>query len=125
MPVINALVTASGPLGLSALFPDAEAIYEVPSDRGHVYEDGTAPPPHLPITPTWQEADFSLESVLGNAAKPSEKVGLRLWCMKLLSRYLFISGEYRANCPALSNDIGVFELSLCRPEQRPLPPAHE
>lgn len=88
--VLMALVTASGPLGLKEVFPSPEATYTIPK---------TAPappyvaPPHLPMTPTWEEADFSLPRAVGKTALPGDTVPLREWTMHLLSRYLYTYGE--------------------------------
>ncbi len=97
--VIMALVSASGPLGLSSFFPPADATYVRPRGSALAY----LPPPHLPLTPTWQEADFSLASVMSNTALPGEKVDLRLYTMRLLSRYLYVSGSTAAQFYELKN----------------------
>ena len=89
-----ALVTASGPLGLSAFFPArGTAVATAPLTTGKSYPK-YLPPPHLPLTPTWQEANFSLCHVLANTALPDETVDLREYTMKLLSRYLYLSGRF-------------------------------
>ncbi|EIW71073.1 hypothetical protein TREMEDRAFT_67553 [Tremella mesenterica DSM 1558] len=91
--LIKALVTASGPLGLSAFFPPPSRTYRAPRlPLGKEYPT-ILPPPHLPLTPTWHEADFSLGSVLRITALPEEEVRLREYCMKLLSRYLYLSAR--------------------------------
>jgi len=89
--VIMALVTASGPLGLSSFFPPKDAVYTSLSSG---VEPRYLPPPHLPLTATWHEADFSLASVMSVTALPNEVVNLREYTMKLLSRYIYLSGEY-------------------------------
>ena len=88
-----ALVTSSGPLGLSAIFPPAEMVYKTQANDDLLRTIDYLPPPHLPLTPTWQEADFSLESVLSESTLPGEPVKLRRWSMQLLSRYLYMSGR--------------------------------
>lgn len=88
-----ALVTASGPLGLSAFFPSATASSTTQGLRDGEDMPTFLPPPHLPLTPTWQEADFSLASILKTTTMPGEEVGLRAFCMRLLSRYLYLSGS--------------------------------
>jgi 3-O-alpha-D-mannopyranosyl-alpha-D-mannopyranose xylosylphosphotransferase len=85
-----ALVTASGMLGLSAVFPPASTTFTNPSSEG---PEHLLPPPHLPLTPTWEETDFSLENVMSTTAFPGQEINLREYCMKLMSRYLYISGE--------------------------------
>lgn len=82
-----ALVTASGPLGLSAFMPDHTVF---------VNKATTTPTHHtplLPMTDTWQAADFSLESVIRDTEMPGAKVDLRRYTSRLLSRYLYTSGE--------------------------------
>ena len=102
--VINALVTASGPLGLSAFFPPATTTYQVPATGGKISPTNVKVwPPHLPLTATWQDADFKLENVLRDSARPGEAVGLRMWCMKLLSRYQYISG----GCISFSSSLAL------------------
>jgi 3-O-alpha-D-mannopyranosyl-alpha-D-mannopyranose xylosylphosphotransferase len=91
--VITALVTASGPLGLSAFFPPVGLKYKTDADDQYLRRINYLPPPHLPLTSTWQEADFSLKSVLSESSLPGEPVNLRRWTMQLLFRYLYISGR--------------------------------
>ncbi|WWD07409.1 3-O-alpha-D-mannopyranosyl-alpha-D-mannopyranose xylosylphosphotransferase [Kwoniella europaea PYCC6329] len=91
--LLMALVTASGPLGLSAFFPPKGTTFETaPLSPGQSYPR-YLPPPHLPLTPTWHEADFSLEAVMSTTALPGEAVGLREYTMKLLSRYQYLSAK--------------------------------
>ncbi|KAL1407040.1 Xanthine phosphoribosyltransferase 1 [Vanrija albida] len=88
--LIMALVTASGPLGLSPFFPLPNATYtNLAKEPFPEY----LPPPHLPLTPTWQEADFSIQNVMSTTSLPGEVVNLRTYTMHLLSRYLYISGK--------------------------------
>ncbi len=90
--VIMALVTASGPLGLSAFFPPRHTIFTTPSLPPGKQYPKYLPPPHLPLTATWHEANFSLQSVMSTTALPNEAVDLRSYTMRLLSRYLYMSG---------------------------------
>lgn len=94
-----ALVSASGLLGLSAFFPPADATYVRQRGRAPDY----LPPPHLPLTPTWQEADFSLPAVMSTTALSGKKVNLRHYTMRLLSRYLYVSGSSDAQFFELKN----------------------
>ncbi|KLT40218.1 hypothetical protein CC85DRAFT_322156 [Cutaneotrichosporon oleaginosum] len=88
--MLVALVSACGPLGLREFFPSPEAAYVVPAAaRAPAY----IAPPHLPLTPTWEEADFSLPKAVGKTAMPGDSVPLRQWCMHLLSRYLYTYGK--------------------------------
>jgi hypothetical protein len=91
--VSMALVTASGPLGLSAFFPPAKTTFTNPPLGPRQPFPKYLPPPHLPLTPTWHEADFSLASVLSTTALPGEEVDLRLYTQRLLSRYIYMSGK--------------------------------
>jgi 3-O-alpha-D-mannopyranosyl-alpha-D-mannopyranose xylosylphosphotransferase len=47
--------------------------------------------PILPITDTWQTADFSLDQVISDTEGPGP-VNLRRYAVRLLSRYLYVSG---------------------------------
>lgn len=87
--VIMALVTKSGQLGLSEFFPHPNATYESPL-RSPLPD--YIPPPHLPLTATWHEADFSLTKVMAATSIPGETVLLREYTMKLLSRYMYSHG---------------------------------
>jgi 3-O-alpha-D-mannopyranosyl-alpha-D-mannopyranose xylosylphosphotransferase len=57
--------------------------------------------PVLPLTDTWQAADFSLANVIGDTEEPGS-INLRQYTVKLLTRYLYVSGESlhitRGNC---------------------------
>lgn len=91
--VIMALVTASGTLGLNAFFPPKETTVTAPELAPGDGYPKFLPPPHLPLTPTWHEADFSLANILSTTALPGEQVDIRQYCMRLLSRYLYLDGK--------------------------------
>lgn len=104
LSVIMALVTASGTLGLNAFFPPKETTVTAPElGPGNGYPK-FLPPPHLPLTPTWHEADFSLANILSTTALPGEQVDIRQYCMRLLSRYLYLDGK----------PMSMFSLLTCR-----------
>jgi 3-O-alpha-D-mannopyranosyl-alpha-D-mannopyranose xylosylphosphotransferase len=86
-----ALVTASGPLGLSAFLPDRQTTFVNRAETKRIHMT-----PVLPVTDTWQAADFSLERVISETEEAGP-VNLRRYTVKLLSRYQYISGK--------SNDI--------------------
>ncbi|RSH79984.1 Xanthine phosphoribosyltransferase 1 [Apiotrichum porosum] len=88
--MIMALVTASGPKGLSAFFPAEDATFVNPSTNP---SPSFVPVAHLPLTPTWQEADFSMSRVLATTSMPGEAVNLREYTMHLLSRYQYSHGK--------------------------------
>lgn len=91
--VIMALVTAAGPLGLSTVFPPKHAIYQTERDDEQLRTVDYLDPPHLPLSATWQEGNFSAESVFSKTSLPGEPVNLRKWTMQLLSRYLYMDGR--------------------------------
>ena len=113
--MITALVTASGPLGLSAFFPAKEVRCTNAPPFGAYPK--YLPPPHLPLTATWHETDFSLQSVLSTTAYPNERVNLREYTMKLLSRYQYLSGE--------SNPFLLITKLTCSKKRTPLPHAQK
>ena len=92
--VIMAMVNASGPRGLSAFLPDRQSLYKPtiksPTQRSDRPYDQS---PILPLTNTWQAADFSLDSVLQKYPVEKGGIALRSWTLRLLSRYLYVTGE--------------------------------
>jgi 3-O-alpha-D-mannopyranosyl-alpha-D-mannopyranose xylosylphosphotransferase len=97
--LIDALVNQSGERGLSAFFPSADALFFPPKDQEpHMWQ---RPEPILPLTPTWQEADFSMahnvrtgqDEWKGVRPRADGAVRMREWCVKLLSRYTYTYGE--------------------------------
>ncbi|BEI87308.1 uncharacterized protein CcaverHIS019_0100260 [Cutaneotrichosporon cavernicola] len=72
------------------IFPSPDATYTIPKTAS---PPPYIAPPHLPMTPTWDEADFSLSKALAKTALPGDKVPLRQWTMHLLSRYLYTYGK--------------------------------
>jgi len=98
--LITALVSASGDRGLHTILPDEEAVYHPPMSAGQGVWDTTEPV--LPLTKTWEEADFALRDVIRTGSdiwgdeeeKVSERsVNLRKWCLKLLTRYHYAMGK--------------------------------
>ncbi|PCH36029.1 hypothetical protein WOLCODRAFT_28307 [Wolfiporia cocos MD-104 SS10] len=96
--VISALMTQSGELGMGAVLPD--------DDRRLLPVAGTLPAfagprgaVHLPLAADWQQADFTLRSVLGPAGERS----VRLWAMRLLQRYRYVIGSTPATFERLEN----------------------
>lgn len=79
--LLSSLIRASGPRGLSILLPPLLP----PSEASHPPKDI----PHMPLTKTWKETDFSLASVVPDALT----VDLRVWCLRLLARYQYSLGE--------------------------------
>ena len=82
--VINALVRASGPLGLSAFLPDPER--RSPATGGPLDIDAV---PHLPLVDDWHNGEFALRSAMHLAPGTS----VREWSMRLMQRYRYVIGE--------------------------------
>ena len=91
----QALVSASGFLGLEAFLPSSER--ELPIfDQEHLAGDDV---PHLPLTHRWQDAQFSLLSTMVG----SQETNVRAWTLQLLQRYRFVIGaSSRHNFPLVS-----------------------
>lgn len=96
--MIKALITASGERGLSAVLPLAHQTI-LPEERKHRRWERTEP--ILPLTDTWQFANFSAHSIIrplqdqwrGTHQESDGRVSLRQWCIKLLSRYAYVVGN--------------------------------
>lgn len=85
-----ALVNQSGARGLAAFLPDRVVVLAVAGGADEKQ------PPHLPLTQAWRDTDFGMASVV-NAAPGrvvDGRVSMRTWTMLLLSRYLYMSGEF-------------------------------
>ncbi|KZT52281.1 hypothetical protein CALCODRAFT_558137 [Calocera cornea HHB12733] len=79
--LVTALVGQSGLLGLSAFLPDAEpGAADGPLPEGLV--------PVLPLTPTWQSADFTLSAILPPGPAPA-RPPRRALALALLARYTY------------------------------------
>ncbi|KAG9092209.1 hypothetical protein FRC06_000197 [Ceratobasidium sp. 370] len=81
--IINALVSASGPLGLSAFLPNPT--HGLKSTHQQSVRD---PAPHLPLVSDYQTGDFSLRGVLGDST-----TDIREWTVRMLQRYRFVIGD--------------------------------
>ncbi|CAE6424205.1 unnamed protein product [Rhizoctonia solani] len=80
--VIQALLGASGRLGLSAFLPP---ITHRAKDTEKLKE-GTIP--HLPLVSDYRTGDFSLKAVVGDST-----TDIRVWVAKMLQRYRFVIGD--------------------------------
>ena len=89
--VLKALVSRSGPLGLSALLPPANRVYPSSSTPNPISEN--AIPPHLPLGKDWQTIDFSLRAILGSGTWGSG-VDIREFSQRLLERYRYVIGTW-------------------------------
>ncbi|KAH7340746.1 hypothetical protein B0J17DRAFT_749529 [Rhizoctonia solani] len=80
--IIQALVGASGQLGLSAFLPPIS--HGIKETEG--LKQGTIP--HLPLVSDYRTGDFSLKAVVGDST-----TAIRFWTAKMLQRYRFVIGD--------------------------------
>lgn len=80
---------ASGERGLSAFLPDPSASH-IPIRTAAPEWSGAGP--ILPLTNDWRDTDFSLDAIV-NAGRSDRSVGLRDFCLTLLSKYVYSIGE--------------------------------
>lgn len=85
-----ALINQSGTRGLSAFLPDKDRAFAIAESVE------SRQPPHLPLADDWRDANFTMASVMRAAPGPmaNGEVDVRTWTQLLLSRYLYMSGEY-------------------------------
>jgi 3-O-alpha-D-mannopyranosyl-alpha-D-mannopyranose xylosylphosphotransferase len=115
--LIMALVTASGPSGLSAVLPREDQAFK-PEVRNKA--EWEREEPMLPLVANWREGDFTLAAVVRPGQDQWEgghggsEVKLREFCVKLLSRYTYSIGEqlFRPRHPSRSR--------VADPPKRPL-----
>jgi hypothetical protein len=86
--VINALLRASGPVGLSAFLPPSERVYPPAGAQNPPIPIPDDTPVLLPPTKSWQTTDFTLHSCL-RAWGP---VHVREWVLKAMARYKYVIG---------------------------------
>jgi 3-O-alpha-D-mannopyranosyl-alpha-D-mannopyranose xylosylphosphotransferase len=93
--VITAVLDKSSEPGLTSLLPRKGTYFEPrqpasPADvRPNIYSV-----PHLPLTPTWQEANFSLSSLFPSwNGLSDEGVDIQSWTVDLLGRYRYSLGS--------------------------------
>ncbi|KAF8758668.1 N-acetylglucosamine-1-phosphate transferase alpha and beta subunits [Rhizoctonia solani] len=82
--IIQALVAASGRLGLSAFLPPIA--HGADLEGTEKLKDGVIP--HLPLASDYRTGDFSLKAVVGDSTKD-----IRFWTSKMLQRYRFVIGD--------------------------------
>ena len=95
--VLSAILNLTLEPGLTSLLPRPNSFFQPPlvgdasTSRPHIYDV-----PHLPLTPTWEEADFTLETLFPSWTDlPAEGVDLLDWTLRLLGRYRYTMGENR------------------------------
>jgi len=87
--IINALLRASGPVGLSAFLPPYERIYPSSNAQNPPIAVPEGAPVYLPLTKNWQTTDFTLHNCL-QARSP---VRVREWVLRTMARYKYVVGD--------------------------------
>lgn len=115
LAVLSSLIQVSGPLGLNSLLPSEDIVV---TSRASPF--GADPgQSFLPLTPGWRVADFSVESVINQAAW-GETVVLRDWCAQLIARYAWtVVCESRFWLPLLRTTSSLTALTF---GSQPTPP---
>jgi 3-O-alpha-D-mannopyranosyl-alpha-D-mannopyranose xylosylphosphotransferase len=110
--VITAILDRSPEPGLTAVLPRPGTIYQPslkadsPAARPHIYDV-----PHLPLTPTWQEANFTLAALLPAwRGMPSAGIDLVDWTVALLGRYRYTLGATPSHFTSLRGTSSLLQL---------------
>ncbi|KAI9064662.1 hypothetical protein FKP32DRAFT_1648980 [Trametes sanguinea] len=93
--VIQALVKASGPLGLSAFLPSRDR--HIPVQR--VSRSTESRIPHLPLVKDWHDGQFALGDVMHDAHTTS----VRQYALMVLQRYRYVIGGTPSMFESLQN----------------------
>ncbi|KAL7279706.1 hypothetical protein ACG7TL_006113 [Trametes sanguinea] len=93
--VIQALVKASGPLGLSAFLPPRDR--HIPIPRGPSAPEPQIP--HLPLVKDWRDGQFALRDVMRNA----DTTNVRDYTLMVLQRYRYVIGGTPSMFESLQN----------------------
>lgn len=99
--VINALLRASGTVGLSAFLPPAERVYSPSDPYGSPTPIPGDAPVFLPLTNNWRTTDFTLH----NRLRAWGPVRVREWVLRVMCRYKYVVGAsffLRSSPPSLS-----------------------
>ncbi|ODN79595.1 hypothetical protein L202_03542 [Cryptococcus amylolentus CBS 6039] len=106
--LIDALVSASGKRGLSAIIPDERQIFYPAEEK----EEGRwrRSEPMLPLVDKWLEADFTVAANVKagqdvweeSESRADGGVSLKAWTIKLLSRYNYVYGSTPARFSPVS-----------------------
>ncbi|EPQ31660.1 uncharacterized protein PFL1_00993 [Pseudozyma flocculosa PF-1] len=95
--ILAALIGASGTSGIERFMPPSYA--KMPATEAIPAASppsSSSPPlkhvPHLPLTSSWRETDFSLDKALPAGAAQSG-MSLRTWCARLIQRYQYVLGS--------------------------------
>ncbi|KIP04248.1 hypothetical protein PHLGIDRAFT_76231 [Phlebiopsis gigantea 11061_1 CR5-6] len=84
--VIQALMRASGRLGMEAFLPSPHRVVPAAPDAPASARDEV---PHLSMEERWQDGQFAVSAVLQTSARA---VNVRDWTLRLLERYRFVIG---------------------------------
>jgi len=91
---MNALVAASGELGLSAVLPDVTVTEE---PLASTFDES----PHLPLVDNFFDGDFSVKAVL------PEGGDLRAFSVQLIHRYRYVLGRIFSGFSMLKDPLQV------------------
>ncbi|KAK0232724.1 hypothetical protein IW262DRAFT_1257949 [Armillaria fumosa] len=100
--MIRALMSASGPLGLSEFLPSPNRTFPLLFSIVPDPVDTGLSPPHLPLTTEYHAKDFVLDAVMAPWAREAfrrrgwasvEGVNIREWTMMVIQRYRYVVGE--------------------------------
>ncbi|KAG7450868.1 uncharacterized protein BT62DRAFT_1001714 [Guyanagaster necrorhizus] len=100
--MIRALMSASGPLGLSEFLPSPNRTIPLQFSFLADRNDTGLSSPHLPLTTEYHAKDFVLDTVMAPWAREAfrrrgwasvEGINVREWTMMVLQRYRYVVGE--------------------------------
>jgi hypothetical protein len=99
--VLAAVVSKSGPAGLSALLPDDGAHFNLPAEVAQALPHTGSPQdqqPHMPLTADWTTTSFALADVIAdkNPSDPTRPIHLRTYALRLIARYQFVNSGTNA-----------------------------
>lgn len=111
--MITAILDKSTDSGLAAILPRPGTVFRpVPTAgspvmaRPHIYNV-----PHLPLTPTWKEANFTLAALLPAwNGMPQAGVDLVEWTVTLLGRYRHTLGSTPSHFTSLRGTSSLLQL---------------
>lgn len=114
--LIDALMNKS-PRGLAQFLPSPNATFTPPERQPQQWDRDE---PMLPLTPTWEEADFSLSANVrqGQDDTSNTSVNLLKWTVKLLSRYAYVYAKTEARFYLVHNP-GAMKKNMKDMEKNP------
>ncbi|CDZ96238.1 hypothetical protein [Phaffia rhodozyma] len=91
--LISSILSLSAEPGLTDLLPRPDTFFN-PSGSESEAEPPIYQVPHLPLTPTWEEADFTLPALFPSwSGLDPRGVDLMDWTVRILGRYRFSLGQ--------------------------------